>query len=235
MLLTRKILSVMIAAAMMTASLPDVLATETTERDDEPKAIVSETFIDLEDHTMDNLGWISIWADVPMGFEGTVYVEFQKGRKKETAELTANDNFVGGIWLPVGTYTISDLYDPDGMLVGCYEDRELVVTHDQDVLLNVTFEDNPDYVWEEWTGPTVHNSGTLPAPRTEQSTEATSEIPATTEMTTAPTTEVIAETEAEGDSTQPGWASSLIVTGLFALLISIGVFFYLRFRETQTY
>lgn len=50
MLLTRKILSVMIAAAMMTASLPDVLATETTERDDEPKAIVSETFIDLEDH-----------------------------------------------------------------------------------------------------------------------------------------------------------------------------------------
>lgn len=234
MLLIRKILSIMIAAAMMTASLPNVLATETTEWDDEPKAIVSETFIDLEDHTMDHLGWISIWADVPLGFEGTVYVEFQKGWKKETAELTANDNFVGGIWLPVGTYTISNLYDPDGMLVGCYEDGELVVTHDQDVLLNLTFEDNPDYVWEEWTGPTVHNSGTLPTPRTEPSTEATSEVP-TTAITTAPTTEVIAETEVEGDRTQPGWVSSLIVTALFALLISVGVFFYRRFRKTQMY
>lgn len=56
------------------------------------------------------------------------------GGKRETIELTSMTEYIGGKWLPEGTYTVADAYVPnsDHFLVTCSL-QTFQVSHEQDV------------------------------------------------------------------------------------------------------
>ncbi len=202
-----------------------------------PTEIVSESTRVIEENTKAGEGWISCYATVPLGFCGTVYVDFKCSGlfgKTYTAEISAFDYYVGGLWLPEGKYTVERVYDMDGMILGSwalYDTGDvpdtITVANDLDVALKISCTDNPDYIPPEWTGPTNGNSGTLPSP-TESVAAVTEEF--TTADTTAPSEESPAENKGSGNLL----LTFFVTVGFLAIVVG-GVILYRKFRKTQTY
>lgn len=204
--------------------------------------IVSETFREIEDDTMDGLGWLTVYADVPTGYEGVVYVDLSGTfGKVYTISLNAYNLYAGGAWLPFGTYRIKEIYDPYGMLISTYAGENTVtISDDADPILRLTFCDDPDYTYPEWTGADVGITGTLPAPSeqtpTEAPTEALSEEP--TEVSAADLTEYPGENPTEASENTAPAASvipTILATLIFAAVVGIGVIIYRRTRENTVY
>lgn len=75
-------------------------------------SIVEETYIPLPEPSLEGLGYVSISADPPLGFEGILCVEFQRqgSSQTDTIQISGLDYYAGGAWLKEGTYLVKDTY-----------------------------------------------------------------------------------------------------------------------------
>lgn len=218
----------LLTAALFAVTAATGASVRPTAESTGPTEIVDETFREIDDRTFENLGWVGIRAQVPPGFEGTVYIAFRSvSGKMEIASVTAFEDYIGGIWLPTGTYTVSRVYDPDGMLIGiCDGEERIQVKPEADAEISVSFVSNSDYVPPEWTGPSVSNSGAIPTPPTDPPTEPT------TAPGSAPTEPITTPTEPDAESISSRILVSVLFTAGFFLLV-IGIVFIFRWKRKK--
>lgn len=74
-------------------------------------SIVEETYIPLPEPSLEGLGYVSISADPPLGFEGVLCVDFQRqgSSQTDTIQISGLDYYAGGAWLKEGTYLVKDI------------------------------------------------------------------------------------------------------------------------------
>lgn len=196
---------------------------------EEETYIVDETVTIIEDHTFDDYGWLSVYANVPMGYEGMICLELKNQHGQiQLIQIPPDNMHVGGAWLLEGVYEVSRIYDPNDMLIGSCETERVEVTHDGDAKITLEFESNPDFTYPEWTGSRTGNSGTIPAP-TEEETEATTEE-TTAETTEAPTTEPApsqtSEPASEGEESEKKNIVAEVIVTVVVALVFIGIIDY---------
>lgn len=188
----------------------------------EPAEIVDETWTILEDNYMDSFGWLALSADPPVGFEGILCLELSGlAGKKETIELTSMTEYIGGKWLPEGTYTVTDAYVPnsDHFLVQC-NGTEVVISNSEDAALILTLQEAVDV---EATLESIIESfepdiPTMPPETIESSTEPEF-IP----------TETPQETFPEPGSRQDGLSN--YVPGLLVMLLFLGIILFVWYKK----
>lgn len=104
-------------------------------------SIVEETYIPLPEPSLEGLGYVSISADPPLGFEGILCVEFQRkgNAQTDTIQISGLDYYAGGAWLKEGTYLVQNAYvlDSDHFSV-TPSAGEIVVFQEQDASLFLT-------------------------------------------------------------------------------------------------
>lgn len=104
-------------------------------------SIVEETYIPLPKPSLERLGYVSISADPPVGFEGILCVDFQpKGSSQtNTIQISGLDYYAGGAWLKEGTYLVQNAYvlDSDHFSV-TPSTGEISVSQEQDASLFLT-------------------------------------------------------------------------------------------------
>lgn len=104
-------------------------------------SIVEETYIPLPEPSLEGLGYVSISADPPLGFEGILCVEFQRkgNAQTDTIQISGLDYYAGGAWLKEGTYLVQNAYvlDSDHFSV-TPSTGEIVVFQEQDASLFLT-------------------------------------------------------------------------------------------------
>lgn len=213
---------ILLVIALLIASLaPAVFAEDETY-------VVDETITIIEDHTFDDYGWLSVYANVPMGYEGIVCVELEDAYGQlQLIQILPEDMHVGGAWLLEGAYSVYRVYDPKDMLIGSCTVETVFVEHDSYADLTLDYDINPDYDLGDWTEPTG-NSGTIPAP-TEEETEATTEE-TTAETTEAPTTEPApsqtSESASEGEESEKKNIVAEVIVTVVVALVFIGIIDY---------
>ena len=104
-------------------------------------SIVEETYIPLPEPSLEGLGYVSISADPPLGFEGVLCVDFQRqgSSQTDTIQISGLDYYTGGAWMKEGTYLVKDAYvlDSDHFSV-TPSTGEIVVFQKQDTSLFLT-------------------------------------------------------------------------------------------------
>lgn len=104
-------------------------------------SIVEETYIPLPEPSLEGLGYVSISADPPLGFEGVLCVDFQRqgSSQTDTIQISGLDYYAGGAWLKEGTYLVKDAYvlDSDHFSV-TPSAMEISVSQNQDTSLFLT-------------------------------------------------------------------------------------------------
>lgn len=104
-------------------------------------SIVEETYIPLPEPSLEGLGYVSISADPPLGFEGVLCVDFQRqgSSQTDTIQISGLDYYAGGAWLEEGTYLVKDAYvlDSDHFSV-TPSSMEIYVSQEQDASLFLT-------------------------------------------------------------------------------------------------
>lgn len=104
-------------------------------------SIVEETYVPLPEPSLEGLGYVSISADPPVGFEGILCVDFQRqgSSQTDTIQISGLDYYAGGAWLKEGTYLIQNAYvlDSDHFSV-TPSAMEIVVSQEQDASLFLT-------------------------------------------------------------------------------------------------
>ena len=104
-------------------------------------SIVEETYVPLPEPSLEGLGYVSISADPPVGFEGILCVDFQRqgSSQADTIQISGLDYYAGGAWLKEGTYLVKDVYvlDSDHFSV-TPSTGEIVVFQEQDASLFLT-------------------------------------------------------------------------------------------------
>ena len=104
-------------------------------------SIVEETYTPLPEPSLEGLGYVSISADPPLGFEGILCVEFQRkgNAQTDTIQISGLDYYAGGAWLKEGTHLVKDAYvlDSDHFSV-TPSAGEIVVFQEQDASLFLT-------------------------------------------------------------------------------------------------
>lgn len=75
-------------------------------------SIVEETYVPLPEPSLEGLGYVSISADPPVGFEGILCVDFQRqgSSQTDTIQVSGLDYYAGGAWLKEGTHLVKDTY-----------------------------------------------------------------------------------------------------------------------------
>lgn len=233
-------LAMLVIVLMILSIVPTAFAEDETY-------IVDETVTIIEDHTFDDYGWLSVYANVPMGYEGMICLELKNQYGQiQLVQIPPDNMHVGGAWLLEGVYEVSRVYDPNDMLIGTCETESVEISHNSDAKLTLEFESNPDFTYPEWTGAHTGNSGTIPAPteaETEESTEATTEAPLE-DPTEAPTTEPaptqaseqeIEDEESEKDNIVTEVLATVVVALIFVAIIDYCVVAYRRKRKDTVY
>lgn len=104
-------------------------------------SIVEETYVSLPEPSLEGLGYVTISADPPLGFEGVLCVDFQRQGSSQTdsIQISGLDYYAGGAWLKEGTYLVKDAYvlDSDHFSV-TPSTGEIVVFQEQDASLFLT-------------------------------------------------------------------------------------------------
>lgn len=218
----KRYLAMLVILLMIISIAPTAFAEDETY-------IVDETVTIIEDHTFDDYGWLSVYANVPMGYEGMICLELKNQYGQiQLIQIPPDNMHVGGAWLLEGVYEVSRVYDPNDMLIGTCETESVEISHNSDVKLTLEFESNPDFTYPEWTGAHTGNSGTIPAP-TEAETEATTEE-TTAETTEAPTTEPAptqpSEPTSDGEESEKKNIVAEVIVTVVVALIFIGIIDY---------
>ena len=104
-------------------------------------SIVEETYVPLPEPSLEGLGYVSISADPPVGFEGVLCVDFQRqgSSQTDTIQISGLDYYAGGAWLKEGTYLVQNAYvlDSDHFSV-TPSTGEISVSQEQDTSLFLT-------------------------------------------------------------------------------------------------
>jgi len=199
---SRFFLTAAILAALHIPLIPRAQASaEATEQTGPAPSIVEEIYIPLEDDFMDSLGWVTLQASPPPGFEGSICVELRNKRTgaSETLTLDAMTGYYGGGWVPSGTYKVSRAYVPDSDYFSVsWDEEEISVTDLEDACLTLTVISNgtlekeleqiaSTFVPNIPPEPTVPETtvSTSPAPVTEASAESEQNVTEAAVPTTA--------------------------------------------------
>lgn len=104
-------------------------------------SIVEETYVSLPEPSLEGLGYVTISADPPLGFEGVLCVDFQRQGSSQTdsIQISGLDYYAGGAWLKEGTYLVQNAYvlDSDHFSV-TPSTGEIFVFQEQDASLFLT-------------------------------------------------------------------------------------------------
>lgn len=171
--------------------------------------IVSEELTPIENHALDNLGWIGIDVTVPSEFAGTIRVQLVSDAGSYLIEVNAlaYGFYYGGEYLPSGLYTVKSLSMPGTTHFQITADLEQVtISPDTEAHLQLEVTEAEDVeeeiqqIEETYTAPTTSTiSVTNPQP---------SETIAVTQVTTP----------------SNGWIASAAKGVLAAALFAAGIF-----------
>ncbi len=186
--------------------------------------IVEETYIPIEDHTFDNMGWLGMRALPPLGFAGVVCVDVKNisTGEMQTVKLEYMDMYMGGQWLTAGDYAIEKAYIETGnhFLVESNETQVHIAAGTKNDI-ELVIRENPEAV-EQFEKEHAAFTPKPPAETTEPAeTTSSSEATVPTESSEAPT--AVTEHEPTEDNIPPvqnRFAQGLIVlfaAALFAL------------------
>lgn len=112
-MMKQRLSTILILALVFFICLQYVFTANATET---PSHIVEETYIPIEDHTFDNMGWLGMRALPPVGFCGIVCVDVKNTASGDvqTVQLEYGDMYIGGEWLDAGDYSIEQAYVANG-------------------------------------------------------------------------------------------------------------------------
>lgn len=208
--------------------------------------VIDETRIPIEDTMFDSMGWLSIRANTPERFEGTLYIELINDATGEcfTDTLTSSEWYIGGKWLDVGKYTVKEVYafNRDYYTVeSSVSTVEITSEADAEMILTVT--EDPS-VGDAWTAAMATHPTREPEPEETASPTATASpsesIPATEPSETEPAASETAPTTEPGEtSAQSGhsWLKKAVLSiassVLFAV-VAIWVAYRIRKKHYET-
>ncbi len=136
-----------------------------------PDIKIDETTTLLEDSSTRQTGYLTVEAETPVGFEGTLCVDLQKkwSFQKTTIQISPIDYYIGGQYLEPGDYTVKRVYTLSDDTVAVKADMEEVTVAldgDAHLLLTVTSDPASEEAWlammETYTLPDLPTDAAAP-------------------------------------------------------------------------
>lgn len=230
-----KIITILAAIVLVLGAFP-----QTAEAVPETKpSIAEETFIPIENHSFDDKGYLNMRALTPIGFAGAVCVDLKNldTGEVQTEKLEYMESYIGGIWLPEGSYEVVDprpetgdffLVESSASVVEISHTEkagiELVVRPDPETMAR--FEQaHADYQAQHNDASTAAEMVPTTTPATVPTVETSPAAPTELRVSTAPITETEAETQAPSseDIKESGSAAARLIPTLAALAVFVGV------------
>lgn len=204
--------------------------------DEEPPQIVDETFIPIDDDTMDGLGYLVVQAMIPEGFSGAVYVGIREQitGARVAIELTPLDGYYTGVWLPVGSYQVVSGRIPEGdYFTVSWDVGTVTLSQDTDAALMVSVTSDGSLEAEISGKLETFTPGTAP-----EETEAPTEPGTAPEVTTENPPETTAA-EPTTEARNPAVFSArrfvidLLAVAAFVGTVVLCVYIFLRIRQKK--
>lgn len=221
----RRLFTILILVLTFIICLQNVFAVSSTA-ETKPQ-IVEETYIPIEDHTFDNMGWLGMRALPPIGFCGIVCVDVKNTATGDvqTVQLEYMDMYIGGQWLEAGDYSIERAYIANGNHFVVESDTSNVhIEPKGKTNIELVIRENPEVAEqiEKEHGDFKPNPPREPIPGLTQETEWSMETTVPEIGATQQSVEVESHTEDTGDLKET--ASSLAITVLVSAAF-VGVVF----------
>lgn len=204
---------------------------------------IDETTTLLEDSSTRQTGYLTVEAETPVGFEGTLCVDLQKrwSFQKTTIQISPIDYYIGGQYLEPGDYTVKKVYalnDDTVAVEANLEEVTVALDGDAHLLLTVTSDPASEEAWlammETYTLPDLPTDAAAPdesiAP-TETSQTIDTTPSENEDKGTEPEQGEISVVEVSIVKSILGLMKSLAITALFGA----GVYFaveYIRKRQS---
>lgn len=204
---------------------------------------IDETTTLLEDSSTRQTGYLTVEAETPVGFEGTLCVDLQRkwSFQKTTIQISPIDYYIGGQYLEPGDYTVKKAYALSDDTVAVEADlEEVTVALDGDahLLLTVTSDPASEEAWlammETYTLPDLPTDAAAP-----DESIAPTETSPTIDTTPGENEDKGTEPEQGGISVVEvsivksilGLMKSLAITALFGAVVYFAVE-YIRARQS---
>lgn len=194
-----------------------------------PDVKIDETTTLLEDSSTRQTGYLTVEAETPVGFEGTLCVDLQRkwSFQKTTIQISPIDYYIGGQYLEPGDYTVKKVYalsDDTVTVEADLEEVTIVLDGDTHLLLTVTTDPASEEAWlammETYTLPDLPTDAAAPdesiSPAPTEATSTIDTVPNESEVkSTEPTREEISVIEVSIVKTILNLLKSLALTAIF--------------------
>lgn len=225
--ITKRMTALLLTGTLLLPLTATAWAAENTGR---PTEIVDETFTLIDDDTMDSMGYLSLRADPPMGFEGIIQAELRKKGSGicKSVELTSMEEYHSGVWLPEGRYLVvsGSVKDSDHFAVSWNSD-EIVISSDTDASLTFTLTS------DDSTEAEIAEKLETFSPDIRPESEAATETSASTEPVTEAneTVEVMPEKPAVFSARR--LLIDVLAAAIFAGVVFLGSYIVRKHRENE--
>lgn len=231
-----KVITIFAAIVLVLGIFP-----QTAEAVSETKpSIVEETYIPIENHSFDDKGYLNMRALTPIGFAGAVCVDLKNldTGDVQTAKLEYMESYIGGIWLPDGSYEVIDPRPENGDFFLVESSASVVeISHAEKANIELVVRPNPetmaqfeqahaDYQAQHNDASTAAEMVPTTTPATVSTVETSPAAPTELQVsTTAQTNETESETQAPSseDLTESGSVAARLIPRLSALAVFVGI------------